>query len=194
MAKKKSIPDVVIAKPGYNALVNIGDRVIKVNARIPFKLRPTFTDKELKESRSLLSYMEQGIILGYKEGMEYTGGNYAMPDIPILRTSTEVIHTSNIKVEENKDNTRKITVNMDKDLVEQVGNATKKSREDVKRDNESLYADDPESVNKLFKNVPKIPKMRKLCKVIKVTGWRTAILDSPCGNREHTTFCIFPWD
>ncbi len=30
--------------------------------------------------------------------------------------------------------------------------------------------------------------------VIKVKGWRTAVLDSWTGSRSTNTFCLFSWD
>jgi len=31
-------------------------------------------------------------------------------------------------------------------------------------------------------------------KLIKVTGWRSALIETKYGNRYRITFCIFPWD
>jgi hypothetical protein len=31
-------------------------------------------------------------------------------------------------------------------------------------------------------------------KLVKVTGWRSALIDRKSGGRFRTTFCLFPWD
>ena len=34
----------------------------------------------------------------------------------------------------------------------------------------------------------------KQSKVIKVRGWRSALIDKPFGQRMGVTFCLFPWE
>lgn len=31
-------------------------------------------------------------------------------------------------------------------------------------------------------------------RVVKVTGWRSCITDTPSGQRVHATFMVFPWE
>jgi hypothetical protein len=34
----------------------------------------------------------------------------------------------------------------------------------------------------------------KQSKVIKVRGWRSALIDTPSGQRMGIMFCLFPWE
>lgn len=96
MPKKKvvtasNIPDVIIAKEGYKALISINKHNYKITSKEAFELRPRFAEDVLKDSASLRASLDNGWVIPYTKDITLSKEPDLGFKIPILKAQNSFV-------------------------------------------------------------------------------------------------------
>jgi len=140
MSKEPLKDIIVVARPGYQVLLNIGSNNYQVDSYSPINLSALYTREILDKCASLRAHLEDGNLIYYKENMD-------LPKDPFAKNVDTMKETAATKLEaEYTQKTETNAVNVRVQTTADINNTTKdqmqeriqKSKEDILNKDRSL--------------------------------------------------------
>jgi len=143
---KTTIPDWVIAKPGVEPTITFEDgRTLTVTPYEPLHIGAIYSKTELKKCRSLLYYLDKGLILPYKKGMETQ-----RPSAPLntYNFTTTVKGKTTVRAKAKKVGESYVyEVDVPEEVKEKIKDVTAEARSKLESEYESLYSNEEPKVD-----------------------------------------------
>jgi hypothetical protein len=138
---KVRIPDKIVGKQGTLAIVYVGGKKIVVTPYTPITLRPTYSNKDINESSSLMASFVQGNIIAYKDGMVLPTNPNAGIAVPVLKDKADVVSVSEVSIVRGKDGRVSTHVSVPSGVTEKAAALVEAAKSAKKRDREEVYND-----------------------------------------------------